>query len=460
MSSPRAAQLTSAIDQEMPGVRADLERLVRIPSVSFPGHDHTQIRRSAELTAELFAGCGLTSRIVEAGGQPAVLGHRPGPAGAPSVLLYAHHDVQPAGDRDLWDSEPFEATERGGRLYGRGAADDKAGIMVHVAALRALNRVLGNELPLGVTVFIEGEEEHGTGATLRLIEQHQADLASDVIVVADAGNWDVGVPSLTTTLRGGAYCVVEVRTLNHGVHSGVFGGVVPDALTVLCRLVATLHDSAGDVAVEGLRRSSGPPLEYPPERLRVEAGLVPGAGFVGTGPLVDRLWAKPALAILGMDAPSVAQAAGTIIPAARAVVGLRTAPGEDPHEAFEAMRRHFEKQECWGAQLSVTLVGAATGCVIDSTGPLYDVARAAIREAWDGVEPVEIGSGGSIPLVTELKRRFPAATILVTGVEDPDTRAHSPNESLHLGEFRRACLAEALLLARLGAPWPGQAATA
>jgi acetylornithine deacetylase/succinyl-diaminopimelate desuccinylase-like protein len=436
------SELRAAIARELPGVRADLERLVRIPGVAFDGFDHSHVERSAQATAELLRGCGLTVDIVRAGGQPAVIGRRPAPPGAPTVLLYAHHDVQPVGDRARWTSDPFEPVERDGRLYGRGAADDKAGLMAHVAALRAY----GDQLPVGVVVFVEGEEEFGSESIERLLVEYRDQLAADVIVIADSGNWDVGVPALTTSLRGLVNCYVELRVLNEAVHSGMFGGPVPDALSALARLLATLHDDAGDVAVQGLASGHAAPLDYPPERLRAEAGMLDGVGFIGTGRLVDRLWTKPALAVLGIDAPPTGEAPNALVPWAKAKLSLRLAPGDDPKSAYAALCAHVEKHAPWGAQVSMTFESDGAPCAIDTTGPMYDAARAAFRTAWDGVEPVEMGVGGTIPFIASFMELFPDATILITGVEDPYSGAHGPNESLHLGEFARVCLAEALLL--------------
>ncbi|GAA0797447.1 dipeptidase [Spirilliplanes yamanashiensis] len=437
--------LRAAIQRELPGVRADLENLVRIPGIAFDGFDHSEVERSAEAVAELLRGCGLEVRIVRAGGQPAVIGHRPAPPGKPTVLLYAHHDVQPVGDLALWESEPFEPVERGGRLFGRGAADDKAGVMAHVAALRAF----GDELPVGVTVFVEGEEEYGSDSLDALIAEHRELLRADVIVIADSGNWDVGVPALTTSLRGLVNCFVDVRVLRQAVHSGMVGGAVPDALTALSRLVATLHDDAGDVAVDGLVGRDAAEVDYPAERLRHEAGLLDGVQFMGTGRLTDRIWNRPAIAVLGIDAPRTAEAPNAIVPSARAKLSVRLAPGQDPQAALDAVTAHLHKHAPWGAQVSVELESLGAPCSIDARGPRYDAARAAFREAWDGVEPVDMGVGGSIPFIATFQEVFPDAAILVTGVEDPDSRAHGPNESLHLGEFARVCLAEALLLMKV-----------
>jgi acetylornithine deacetylase/succinyl-diaminopimelate desuccinylase-like protein len=437
--------LRAAVARELPGVRADLERLVRIPSVAFPGFDHTEVRRSAELAADLLRGCGLDTTIVRSGGQPAVIGTRPAPPGAPTVLLYAHHDVQPVGDIAKWETDPFTPTERGGRLYGRGTADDKAGVMVHVAALRAL----GDALPVGVVVFLEGEEEFGSESLDRLLAEHRDRVAADVIVIADSSNWDLGVPALTTSLRGVVNLFVEVSTLASAVHSGMFGGPVPDALTALCRLLATLHDDAGDVAVPGLARRPAAPLDYPLDRFRAEAGLLDGVGLIGTGSVVERLWTRPALAVLGIDAPPTGGAPNALVPSATAKLSLRIAPGEDPGYAFQAVEAHLLARAPWGARVRVSLEQTGASCAIVAERPAHDAARAAFRTAWDGAEPVDIGVGGSIPFIATFQEMFPEAAILVTGVEDPYAKAHSPNESLDLTEFARACLAEALLLRSL-----------
>ena len=438
--------LRAAVAREMPGVRADLERLVRIPGIAFEGFDHAQVERSADAVAELLRGCGLDTQIVRGGGQPAVIGIRQAPPGAPTVLLYAHHDVQPAGDPALWTSDPFEPVERDGRLYGRGAADDKAGVMAHVAALRAF----GDRLPVGVVVFVEGEEEYGSDSLDDIIATHREQLRSDVIVIADSSNWDIGVPALTTSLRGLVNCFVEVRTLSSAVHSGMFGGPVPDALTVLARLIATLHDDDGEPAVDGLVGREGASVDYPEDRFRREAGMLDGVRMTGGGTITDRIWTKPSISVLGIDAPRTLEAANALQPTARAKLSIRLAPGDDPKSAYSAVRAHLEKYVAWGAQIQVTLESDGNPCVIDATGPVYDAARSAFRTAWDGVAPVDMGVGGSIPFIATFQELFPDAAILVTGVEDPHSGAHAPDESLHLGEFARVCLAEALLLRNVG----------
>ena len=446
LTADQIGEIKASVAALMPGVRADLEALTRIPSVSLDAFDQAHVEASAEATAALLRAEGLEVEIVREGGRPAVIGHLDGPEGAPTVMLYAHHDVQPPGPDELWDSPPFQPTERAGRLYGRGAADDKAGIMAHLAALRAHR----GRLPVGVTVFVEGEEEIGSDSLPTILERHGERLRADAIVLADSTNWAVGEPALTTTLRGLIRVVITVTTLDHGVHSGMFGGAVPDAMMPLVRLLASLHDDAGDVAIEGLRSGAASDLGYDEGRLRAESGLLDGVEVIGTGSLLARIWGKPTATVIGIDAPPVATSSNTLLPSARAKVSIRLAPDEDPQEAYAAVLAHVRKHTPWGANVEVRLTDQGAGFAADATGAVYDQARAAFRDAW-GTPPVDIGVGGSIPFVAAFAERFPGAAILVTGVEDPDSRAHGANESLHLGEFQRVCEAEALLLARLGA---------
>ena len=440
--------LDQAVRQVLPSVRADLERLVRIPSVSADPAAAPHLAHSAAEVAALLTAAGLpeVDILAVAGGQPAVVARRPALPGAPTVLLYAHHDVQPAGDRANWHTDPFQPTETGGRLFGRGAADDKAGIAVHLAVLRAH----GDELPVGVTVLIEGEEEIGSPTLLPFLDTFRDRLAADVVVFADAVNWTAEVPSLTTSLRGGATITVDLRTLDHAVHSGLFGGPVPDALTAMCRLLATLHDERGDVAVAGLTRGTADPVDLPDAQLRADAGVLDGVRLIGTGTLTDRLWAAPSITVIALDAPATRDASNTLQPAARAKVSLRVAPGDDADRACEAVKAHLRAHAPWGAHVTVTSGGTAAPFTVRTGGPAYAAARQALTEAW-GTPAVDIGVGGSIPFVTAYAERFPAAEILITGVEDPDARAHGANESLHLATFERACLAEALLLRNVSA---------
>jgi len=442
-----AEQVREVIASVLPTVRADLERLVRIPSVSSDESARPHLQASAEEVARQLGDAGLTDvTITNAdGGLPAVIGFRAGAPGAPTVLLYAHHDVQPVGDLGGWDSEPFEPLERDGRLYGRGAADDKAGIAVHCAAVRALGANPG----VSIAVLVDGEEEIGSPTLPSLLREHRERLDADVLVLADSTNWRVGVPALTTSLRGGVNVVVELRTLRHALHNGVYGGPTPDALTALARLLATCHTDAGDVAVEGLGRGTADPLDLTDAQFREDAGVLDGVALLGSGSLTSRLWRAPALSVVAIDAPAVDDAGLLLVPWARAKLTLRIAPGDDPVAASEALVAHLRTHAPWGAEVTVSAGRAVSPYAAETTGPAYAAARAAYTEAF-GEPVVEIGVGGSISFVAPFAAAFPDAEILVTGVEDPDTRAHGPNESLHLDDFSSACLAEALFLERLG----------
>ena len=440
------SDLVERVREVLPSVRRDLEDLVRIESVWADPARRPEVQRSADAVAKLLSEAGLSDvQIVSEGGAPAVIARHPAPPGSTTVLLYAHHDVQPEGDHGQWQSPPFEPTERDGRLYGRGSADDKAGIATHLAAFRAH----GGAPPVGVTVFVEGEEESGSPSLARLLAAHRDVLASDVIVIADSDNWSTDVPSLTVSLRGLADCIVEVATLDHGLHSGLWGGVAPDALSALVRLLASLHDDDGNVAIAGVYEGKAGDVDYSAERVREEAGLLDGVSEIGSGSVPQRLWAKPAITVIGIDTTSIEKSSNTLIPRARAKVSMRVAPGGDPREHLAALTRHLEQHAPWGAQVTVTPGDMGQPYAIDASGPVYDAARAAFRQAW-GNEPVDTGVGGSIPFIAEFAAAFPSAKILVTGVEDPRTQAHSINESLHLGVLERAATAEALLLRNLG----------
>jgi len=440
------SDLVGRVREILPEVRRDLEGLVRIESVWADPARRAEVHRSAQAVASLLRDAGFADvEIVSEGGAPAVIAHQPGPPGSPTVLLYAHHDVQPEGDAAQWDSPPFDPTERDGRLYGRGTADDKAGIATHLAAFRAH----GGRPPVGVTVFVEGEEESGSPSLSRLLAAHRDKLAADVIVIADSDNWTAEVPALTVSLRGLADCVVEVATLDHGLHSGLWGGVVPDALTVLVRLLAGLHDDEGNVAVAGLHEAQVAPVDRGPQWVRSESGLLDGVSEIGSGSVAQRMWAKPAITVIGIDTTPIAKASNTLIPRASAKISMRIAPGGDAVAHLDALRRHLEAHTPWGAHLTVTPGDIGQPYVIDATGPVYDAARSAFRQAW-GTDAIDMGMGGSIPFIAQFAAAFPDATILVTGVEDPGTQAHSVNESLHLGVLECAAVTEALLLEQLG----------
>ncbi|AAT89315.1 peptidase [Leifsonia xyli subsp. xyli str. CTCB07] len=442
----------------LPSTIAELSRLVRIPSVSWAAYDPENVRASADAVAALLTGTGAFDTVevkrapIQGGtlGQPAVLATRAARNGRPTVLLYAHHDVQPQGDAAGWDTPPFEPTVRGDRLYGRGAADDKAGVMVHVASVRALAEALGPDFDLGLAVFIEGEEEFGSRSFANFLAENKTALSADVIIVADSYNVDADTPALTVSLRGNVTFTLTVSTLEHASHSGMYGGAAPDAMLALVKLLATLHDENGEVAVEGfLAHTPAPePPHLPEEQFRKDAALLPGVTPIGSGPLLSRLWSKPTVTVTGVDAPSVADASNTLLASVAVRLSARVAPGQPAADVFSALERHLRAHAPFGAHIAIEDVDTGEAFLVDTGGWAAAEAKRAMADGW-GKGAVETGVGGSIPFIADLVREFPAAQILVTGVEDPDTRAHSPNESLHLGVFKRAVLSEALLLARL-----------
>ena len=448
--------MRAAVEGGIPSTIADLSDLVRIPSVSWAAFDAENVAASARAVAALLEGTGAFDdvRVAQAPigdgpelGQPAVLATRAARNGRPTVLLYAHHDVQPQGRDEDWDTSPFEPTVRGDRLYGRGAADDKAGVMAHVASIRALHEAHG-DFDLGLAVFIEGEEEFGSRSFSNFLELHRDALAADVIVVADSSNWDLDTPALTVGLRGGVTFRLTVKTLGHASHSGMFGGAVPDAMLAMIRLLATLHAPDGSVAVAGLTTHDAETPAYDEAQLRHEAALLDGVTPIGSGTILSRIWSKPAITVTGIDAPSVANASNTLSPSVSVRISARIAPGQAAADALAALERHLRDNAPFGAHLEIDDIDTGEPFLVDTSGWAVAEAKRAMADAF-GAEPVEMGVGGSIPFIADLVRVFPGAQILVTGVEDPDSRAHSPNESLHLGVFKRAILTEALLLSRL-----------
>jgi acetylornithine deacetylase/succinyl-diaminopimelate desuccinylase-like protein len=443
--------LRQAVGSAFGEIREGLEHLVSIPSVSAAGYEDyepDEVCRSAEEAGSWLQRSGLRGvrPLNVDGAHPAVFGHTPGPAGSPTVLLYAHHDVQPPGTVDLWVSSPFEATERNGRLFGRGTADDKAGIAAHVAALQAWE----GRPPVNISVFIEGEEEIASPNLPAFLEKYADLLRADVIVLADCSNWELGRPALTTSLRGIIDFIVEVQTLDHAVHSGTYGGPLPDALTALSRLITSLHDDQGNVTINGLH--SGPPYDVKVDEAEFRrcAGVLDGVTLMGTGTLAHRLWGRPAVAVLGIDAPPTIAAANKLVPVARAKVSVRLAPGDDPAKAKAAIEGHFldPARAPWGAKVNVTFLNEGAPHLIDASGGAFASFREACRHTW-GCSPVEAGSGGSLPLVAALADAFPRAELLLTGVADPESRAHSENESVHLAELMNCCVNEAILLGQL-----------
>ncbi|MFC4137387.1 MULTISPECIES: dipeptidase [unclassified Microbacterium] len=461
ISSPSSAEqdasVLEAVATGIPAALSDLGSLVRIPGIAWPAFDQTQLERSADAVADLARGTGVFDevRVLRAAipgtdemGQPAVLATRKARNGRPTILLYAHHDVQPHGDEALWETPPFEPTVRDGRLYGRGAADDKAGIMSHIASLRAVSEVLGDDFDLGVSMFIEGEEEYGSRSFAQFLSDNADALRADAIVVADSGNWDQSTPGLTVSLRGNARFTLKIRTLEHASHSGMFGGAVPDAMMAAVTLLATLWDADGAVAVEGLRARDAATPAYGEETLREETGLLPGVSPIGRDEILSRIWNRPSVTVIGIDATSVEAASNTLLPEVSVVISSRVAPGQSAADAYAALEAHLRAHAPFGAELTFSDVDLGDGFLVDTTGWAVELTRGAMADGY-GVAPIDLGVGGSIPFIADLVREFPGAQILVTGVEDPHSRAHSPNESLHLDTFRNAVRAEALLLARM-----------
>jgi acetylornithine deacetylase/succinyl-diaminopimelate desuccinylase-like protein len=443
-------QLRRAVAENLPRALADLERLVRIPSIAFPDYDPTPVRASAQATAEILEDAGYTGvRLIELPDgvdHPAVFAEASGPAGAPTVLLYAHHDVQPEGPIEEWTTPPFEPEVRDGRLYGRGSADDKCGIVLHSTALRAFD----GRSPVNLKILIEGEEEAGTEHLPFLIEGHRDRLAADVVCIADGGNWRTGIPALETSIRGVVDCTITVRVLDLAVHSGVFGGVAPDALSSLARILATLHDEEGNVAIDGLLRVGWDGVQMTEEEFREEAPLRPGVRTIGSGPISERLWSAPAVSVLGIDAPHVREASNQLVPVARAKVSLRIAPGEDPARALDLLVAHLRSRAPWGVEVDIRRGEIGHGLRVRSDGPGFAAMKRAMETAY-GRSAVESGSGGSVPLVPMLARTLPEAEILIYGASDEKSQYHSIDESVDLGDLERACLAETLLLGELAA---------
>ncbi|MEU7832396.1 MULTISPECIES: dipeptidase [unclassified Nonomuraea] len=442
-------QIESAVAAAMPQSVEDLKRLAAIPSVAFPGHPEEPVLAAAAMTEELLRSTGLThvQRVAVEGSFPAVYGEVAAPPGAPTVLLYAHYDVQPAGDPAAWRTSPFEPTLIDGQLYGRGTADDKSGIISHVTALRAFQ----GQFPVGVKVLIEGQEEYAGERLEAFVERNPDLLRADAIVVADCGNPRLGDPAVTTSLRGMAAFTIEVRTLREPVHSGQFGGAAPDALSALMRMLTSLHDDNGDIRVPGLPRGTFLGQGPSEEEFRKTAGVLDGVSLVGSGSLADRLWASYAITVTGIDAPTVSGAINAVQPAARARVTVRIPPSGDPKTTVNAVVEFLRQVTPWGAQVSFGDYTVGSGFQADSGGKARTALNRAMERAF-GRPPRDVGAGGSIPLVNTLLKQFPAAEILLFGAEDEEAAIHAPNERVDLEELRRVATAEALFLRELSLP--------
>ncbi|MDR0365428.1 MAG: M20/M25/M40 family metallo-hydrolase [Bifidobacteriaceae bacterium] len=435
--------IAARVAAQFPDAVAALKALVRIPSYAGDSAPPGVLDRSAAEVVRLLESVGAQDvEVVSAGGGPAVIGHLDVDPNVPTVLLYAHHDVQPvAAD---WSTDPWTPVEKAGRLYGRGAADDGAGIVTHIGALRAL----GEDLRVNVRFFIEGEEESGSPTMDKMLDTYRDRLDADLVVVADSDNKAVDTPSLTVSLRGLAELTVTLRVAHHAIHSGMCGGVFLEAPMVLAKLLATLHDDEGAVAVPGLVATGTSPVQLSEAELRQNAGLVDGLKLAGRGSLADRLWWQPSITLIGFDSTTVADSSNTIQPVARAKLSIRVPPGMNPTEAQAAVRRHLESKVLFNAELTIEDGVVGEGFVADQSGPGFNAAAAALADAF-GVPAVPLGQGGSIPLAAELTATFPDMEVLLTGVEDPDSRAHSGDESVSLAMLEKVIVAEALLLDRL-----------
>ncbi|MFI8204199.1 dipeptidase [Streptomyces sp. NPDC085937] len=432
----------------MPRAKEELAELVAFKSVAdfdqFPREESEGAARwiAGALTAEGFQDVAL---LDTPDGTQSVYGYLPGPEGARTVLLYAHYDVQPPLDESGWATPPFELTERDGRWYGRGAADCKGGVIMHLLALRALKANGG--VPVNVKVIVEGSEEQGTGGLERYAEEHPDLLSADAVVIGDAGNFRVGLPTVTTTLRGMTMVRVRVDTLEGNLHSGQFGGAAPDALAALVRVLDSLRAEDGSTTVDGLSGDSAwEGLQYDEEQFRTDAKVLDGVELIGSGTVADRIWARPAVTVLGIDCPPVVGATPSVQASARALISLRVPPGVDAAKATELLRTHIESHTPWGARVSTEQIGQGQAFRADPASPAYQAMSDAMAVAYPGQEMQYAGQGGSIPLCNTLAGLYPNAEILLTGLSEPEAQIHAVNESVSPDELERLSVAEALFL--------------
>ena len=435
------------LDAHVADFTRELSELSRIPSVSANGFPKEEVQRSAEATAEALRRARVDNvRVLEIPGvHPYVFGEWLKRPGAPTILLYGHHDVQPPGRPEKWVSPPFEPTERGGRLYGRGTADDKGGVMVHVAAVAAYLEAAGS-LPCNVKFIIEGEEEIGSENLGRFLTEYRDLVAADFIVLTDTANFDTGIPALTYQLRGICQVDVEVACLKQPLHSGGWGGPVPDAVQILCRLIAGLTKDDGSLDVPGLYKKIARPsakqlarvraLPFKEAKYKKEAGMLPGVRLGGEKrfSVYEQLWARPALTVIALEARPFLGSSNQIIEAARARLSLRIVPGMDERVAGKLLARKLTTRPPHGARVTARVTGGTPPWTTDPEGPAFDAARRALKAGF-GREAAMMGSGGTIGFVAPFDRVLGGVPCLLTGVIDPATNAHSENESLHLGDW-------------------------
>ena len=445
MSSNPVAETVASL---LPRAKAELAELVAFKSVA----DFAQFPKSeSEGAAQWVADALRAEDFVDVAvldtpdGTQSVYGYLPGPEGAKTVLLYAHYDVQPPLDEAAWTTPPFELTERDGRWYGRGSADCKGGVIMHLLALRALKANGG--VPVHVKFIAEGSEEMGTGGLERYAEQHPDLLAADTIVIGDAGNFRVGLPTVTTTLRGMTMVRVQIDTLQGNLHSGQFGGAAPDALAALIRALDSLRAEDGSTTVDGLAPGSRwDGLEYDEEQFRKDARVLDGVGLIGEGSVADRIWARPAVTVLGIDCPPVVGATPSVQATARALVSLRVPPGVDAAEATKLLQAHLEAHTPWGARVRSEMVGQGQPFRADTTSPAYQAMADAMAVAYPGETMQYAGQGGSIPLCNTLASLYPRAELLLIGLSEPEAQIHAVNESVSPQELERLSVTEALFL--------------
>ncbi len=464
MPDAELQRVLARVDADFPAVVERLKLMVAIPSCSFPGFDPATVEASAQATADWLGEAGFPSvEILRLPGvNPYVLAtDRRAGAGRPTLVLYAHHDVQPPMRAHEWRSPPFTATERDGRLFGRGAADDKGGIAVHAASAAAWNRVRGAP-PVNLVVVVEGEEEVGSHHFGDFIARYRDRLACDAVVIADLQNFDTGLPSLTTSLRGLVVLELEARALDAPVHSGMWGGAVVDPALALCRLIASLTDASGALAVDGvaaptpltdIERANLARLPFDRAQMAAQAGMRAEALPADGATVYRRLWREPSVSVNVLQCGERGRTGNVVMDSAYARVGVRLAPGMEPGACALALEGHLRARAPIGLELGVSASFNGPAWSTDTAHPLFATAHRALEIGY-GRRAVEMGCGGSIPFVGEFCARLGGVPALLLGVEDPVCGAHSENESVHLGDLRSAIRSQAALFGLMASEAP------